>query len=538
METACIYARYSSTAQGDGYSIEAQIFACKQHAERNNLVIVKEYIDEAKTGLDSSKRNSFQEMIADAKSIEKPFDFILVYDYERFGRSKVDQVNYKSELKFLGINVISITQPIDHSSPESVLLESIYEGLAESYSRKLSRNVKRGMVEAAKRGFWTGGYAPLGYSLKKLDNGKRKLIINKETSPIIKKIFKLYASEKHGLRNIAIIINNEFGLNKNPTTIKDILRNKRYIGSMVFGKRQDHNKKFLSQKSDIIETKKCHPSIISAKTFNKVQILLDQRKRIDLKSKPYKDLLSGVMQCGKCGSAVVGFPAKGGKYTYYTCIKRRKNNGCDMRAVNSDKIEPKIFEFLNKHFYSDAYIKKMIKGMAKAENSKGEEIDSSIMRHSKKLETLEKKKKKLLMLVEDTDVEMDDISSRLTEIKKQIVESSYNIKIENEKKKILKETSKMTTEEELKKMQAFIQELLVTSKSNQLIKTLIRTITLKDDSISVELHVGKEISEFSLESSQMLSCGGPCNNKYEPFVKENPLSEAYDKMKIKREIRV
>ena len=139
-----IYARYSSASQGDGYSIEAQIFACKQHAERNNLVIVKEYIDEAKTGLDSSKRNSFQEMISDSKSIEKPFDFILVYDYERFGRSKVDQVNYKSELKFLGINVISITQPIDHSSPESVLLESIYEGLAESYSRKLSRNVKRG----------------------------------------------------------------------------------------------------------------------------------------------------------------------------------------------------------------------------------------------------------------------------------------------------------------------------------------------------------------------------------------------------------
>ncbi len=276
METACIYARYSSAAQGDGYSIEAQIFACKQHAERNNLVIVKEYIDEAKTGLDSSKRNSFQEMIADSKSIKKPFDFILVYDYERFGRSKVDQVNYKSELKFLGINVISITQPIDHSSPESVLLESIYEGLAESYSRKLSRNVKRGMVEAAKRGFWTGGKAPLGYSLKKLDNGKKKLIINVETSPIIKKIFKLYASEKHGLRQIAIKINKDYNLNLTPTFVKKMLSNKRYIGSMVFGERQDQKKKFLSQKSDIIETKNSHPAIISTKTFNKVQAILEE----------------------------------------------------------------------------------------------------------------------------------------------------------------------------------------------------------------------------------------------------------------------
>ena len=156
---ACIYARYSSDKQSDGFSIEGQIHACTEFANRNNYEIVKTYVDEAKSGT-SDKRTSFQEMLTDARSLGKPFDYILVYNYERFSRSRQDQINYKNELRFLEIYVVSITQPIDHESPDSVLLESLYEGMAEQYSRKLSRDVKRGMIESAKRGYWTGGIPP------------------------------------------------------------------------------------------------------------------------------------------------------------------------------------------------------------------------------------------------------------------------------------------------------------------------------------------------------------------------------------------
>lgn len=48
MKTAVIYARYSSDAQSE-QSIEGQVRVCKQFAEKNDLLIVDQYIDRALT---------------------------------------------------------------------------------------------------------------------------------------------------------------------------------------------------------------------------------------------------------------------------------------------------------------------------------------------------------------------------------------------------------------------------------------------------------------------------------------------------------
>lgn len=49
MKNAVIYARFSSHAQNE-QSIEGQLAECRAFAERNNLRIVREYIDRALTG--------------------------------------------------------------------------------------------------------------------------------------------------------------------------------------------------------------------------------------------------------------------------------------------------------------------------------------------------------------------------------------------------------------------------------------------------------------------------------------------------------
>ena len=49
MKNAVIYARFSSHAQNE-QSIEGQLKECRAFAERNNLRIVREYIDRALTG--------------------------------------------------------------------------------------------------------------------------------------------------------------------------------------------------------------------------------------------------------------------------------------------------------------------------------------------------------------------------------------------------------------------------------------------------------------------------------------------------------
>ena len=66
MNKAVIYARYSSDSQTE-QSIEGQLRVCKEFAERNGFVIVKEYIDRAKTGTNDN-RPAFQQMIFDSKN--------------------------------------------------------------------------------------------------------------------------------------------------------------------------------------------------------------------------------------------------------------------------------------------------------------------------------------------------------------------------------------------------------------------------------------------------------------------------------------
>ena len=61
MKNAVIYARFSSHAQNE-QSIEGQLAECRAFAERNNLRIVREYIDRALTGT-TDKRPDFLQMI-------------------------------------------------------------------------------------------------------------------------------------------------------------------------------------------------------------------------------------------------------------------------------------------------------------------------------------------------------------------------------------------------------------------------------------------------------------------------------------------
>jgi site-specific DNA recombinase len=71
-------------------------------------------IGEAESGR-SASGPQFKEMIAVAKLKNLPFQAILVWKLNRFSRSRVDSVTYKTLLKNRGIRVISINEHLDES---------------------------------------------------------------------------------------------------------------------------------------------------------------------------------------------------------------------------------------------------------------------------------------------------------------------------------------------------------------------------------------------------------------------------------------
>ncbi|MGC7872587.1 recombinase family protein [Desulfosporosinus sp. SYSU MS00001] len=126
---AASYTRYSSDNQREK-SIAAQERAIEEYCNKKGYVLVKRYADEAKSAT-TDNRSNFQCMIEE--SMLGAYEVLIVHKLDRFARNRYDSAHYKRKLKLNGIRLESVLEQLDNS-PESVILESVLEGMAEYYS--------------------------------------------------------------------------------------------------------------------------------------------------------------------------------------------------------------------------------------------------------------------------------------------------------------------------------------------------------------------------------------------------------------------
>ena len=148
MKGAVIYARYSSEKQNE-QSIEGQLRICNQYAEANGLTIMDTYIDRAMTGT-NDHRPAFQQMLADCEKAV-PWDVVIVYAIDRFGRNSIEIAVNKQRLKKHNKTLVSATQRTSENidgtkNLDGILLENVYIGLAEYYSEECfyGHNIQNG----------------------------------------------------------------------------------------------------------------------------------------------------------------------------------------------------------------------------------------------------------------------------------------------------------------------------------------------------------------------------------------------------------
>jgi DNA invertase Pin-like site-specific DNA recombinase len=112
-----------------------------EYCSRNSIVVIHEFCDRAKSAT-TDDRPEFLKMIAASR--EGDFDFAIVHKLDRFSRNRYDSAYYKRELKKNGVQLLSVLEQMD-DSPESIILESVLEGMSEYYSKNLAREVMKGM---------------------------------------------------------------------------------------------------------------------------------------------------------------------------------------------------------------------------------------------------------------------------------------------------------------------------------------------------------------------------------------------------------
>lgn len=348
-QSAVIYARYSSHSQRD-VSIEQQIRACKQFAERQCIDIVKVYEDRALTGT-NDKRPGFQQMIQDAK--HGGWEYVIVYTLDRFARDRYDSAVYKRQLRNLGIKVLSAMENIS-DDPTGILMESMLEGLAEYYSKELSRKVQRGHEDNARKCL-VNGALPLGY-VKGSDN---RYQVSDSEAEIVREIFRRVRDQEK-LSDIIDDLNargikTKKGKAWNRSSFNQILSNERYTGLYIY---RD------------IRIPGGIPAIISRDLFDTVQCVIHSKpnaRRDPTGRTPQKRrrdggmyLLTGKLFCGHCKSPMIGVSGTSHTATphfYYTCKGRRADHSsCSKKNVRRDYIERFIATALRNTMLTDKAI--------------------------------------------------------------------------------------------------------------------------------------------------------------------------------------
>lgn len=342
-----IYARFSCDNQHEE-SIEGQLRECKEFAKRNDIDIIGEYIDRAKSAT-TDRRPDFQRMIAE--SSKGAFEVIIVWKLDRFARNRYDSAHYKAQLRKNGVKVISATESISEGA-EGVLLESVLEGMAEYYSKELGEKTLRGMRENAYNCKYNGGPVPFGYYIDE----DKKHQPDPNTAPLVTEMFKMYDEGEsiveivNDMKNRGVLANKGKPLSLN--TITTMLHNRKYIGEYRF--------------KDIIVPDGM-PALVDKELFERVQMKLDKNKKSAARYRADDEyLLTTKLFCGHCGSMIYGESGRSrthGKYRYYKCSNAKKNRGCKKKTVKKEYLEDAVINHIITLINNDETVNDMVEAV-------------------------------------------------------------------------------------------------------------------------------------------------------------------------------
>ena len=413
------YIRLSVEDSGktDGYSLENQEKLVKDFiAEQQDMRLYRLYIDNGATGT-VFERPAFDEMMQDMK--DGKINCIVVKDLSRLGRNYLEAGNYLEQIfPFFRVRFISITDGYDSNSPDVTdesLIIPLKNIINEGYAKDISQKITTSFEARKKQGQFMGKYPVYGY-LKDPEN-KNHLIVNPETSGIVKRIFQMRDSGM-ALGAIASQLNEEGipsparylwlkGLSKEErhkdsywdrTNVKRLLTNKMYLGMLVYGKERTSFAKGIKRQrvpeSEWKYVPNAHEAIIDQELFDSVQRKLEGAKQNFLNmtgiNEDYQpeNLFRGRIHCSDCGRAMkmtkfVTTRKDGStdRYAVYECCRRKQlyDLSCPQRSIHKSIIDKTVEEAIRFHIRTFLDTEQVI---AKLNRSpKGRAAASNIQNH-------------------------------------------------------------------------------------------------------------------------------------------------------------
>ena len=359
---------YLRLSKEDGEKVESNSISNQReiinsYVKRNQITMVKEYVDDGYSGANFDRPN-FKEMISDA--YDKKFDTIIVKDLSRFGRDYIEAGKYIQRIfPENGIRFISVNDNYDSKSADindTHLILPIKNFINDSYCRDISNKVKSSQKIKREKGDYISAFAPYGY--KKSEENKNKLVIDEQAAPNIKNIFDMkllgYSSKAIAdeLNRLGVLTPRKYkesqgfkcngfqnikGGNWSAKAVNRIIENEVYIGNTLQGKSITLNYKNKKQigkdKEEWIRVEDTHESIVSNEIFAIANTML-KRDLNNSRGKDKIDIFTGMLFCKECGSSLIRRTVKykGREDVFYICSKYNKEKSCSRHSIKEETL--------------------------------------------------------------------------------------------------------------------------------------------------------------------------------------------------------
>jgi len=332
MSRAVIYVRVSSDRQAEsGYSLDAQVEACRRFVAEQGWTCVGEYVDAGESAKTADRPN-FQNMLAQLDA-DRGIGFVVVHKIDRFARNLDDHVAIRARFKKWGVRLVSATEGFE-DTPTGRMLEGIVASIAGWYSENLGVEVKKGMYQKLRSGGWPT-FAPIGYKNVRIDGSRKaesKLVVDEETAPLIRQAFHLYATGEWSLRKLHAEMTRRglrtpkgkpFSVSK----LAETLQHDVYAGMVTWGGETHQG---------------IHEPLVAMETFVAVQRVFRTHDKAAPRLRKHTTSLNGTLVCASCGSRLSTTLAKG-RFPYFYCVGRaRKWRDCSEPYVPVSRIQLQV----------------------------------------------------------------------------------------------------------------------------------------------------------------------------------------------------
>lgn len=361
----------SSKYESDSISNQRKLV--RAFLENNpNIHLVGEEYDDGYTGTNFD-RPGFRAILE--KIREGKVNCVIVKDLSRLGREYIETGKYL-EMIFpdLGVRFIAINDDVDsnNSNAGDDIIIPVKNIMNESYCRELSKKLRKQFRIQRGNGEFLGAFASYGYC-KSLED-KHKLVIDEYAAEVVQGMFSLKV-KGFSQQAIADFLNAEgilspaeykrsqglkykTGFQSGATgkwsavTVRSILTNPVYIGTLVQGKRGTPNYKIKTMRTrnpeDWVVVEQNHDAIIDPLLFAIVQKMLER----DTRTSPDEEAvlpLAGMIFCADCKRSMCrrSVTRCGKKFFYYVCSSNKQGKGCSSHSFEQSKLETAVLHAIS-----------------------------------------------------------------------------------------------------------------------------------------------------------------------------------------------